>query len=69
MVGANGRVFSPNLTLANVGDVVEFSFYDGNHSVVRSSYMFPCVPFEATGAGKAGFWSGFFEGSSQVRRQ
>ncbi|KLU82921.1 hypothetical protein MAPG_01988 [Magnaporthiopsis poae ATCC 64411] len=66
MVGANGRVFSPNRTVASVGDVVEFSFYPGNHSVVRSAYMFPCVPFETTGAGKTGFWSGFFDDKSQT---
>ncbi|KAL8386951.1 hypothetical protein RB595_010273 [Gaeumannomyces hyphopodioides] len=66
MVGANGRVFSPNRTVAGVGDVVEFSFYPGNHSVVRSAYMFPCVPFETTGAGKTGFWSGFFDDKSQT---
>ena len=60
IVGYQGHSFSPNLTTANAGDTIEFDFNTGNHSVVRSEYMFPCVPYETTGAGKVGFWSGFF---------
>ncbi|EHA46143.1 hypothetical protein MGG_12584 [Pyricularia oryzae 70-15] len=63
-VGKNGREFVPNITSAWAGDVIEFHFYPGNYSVVRSAYMFPCVPFENTGTGRQGFWSGFIDNKS-----
>lgn len=66
-VGKNGREFVPNITSAWAGDVIEFHFYPGNYSVVRSAYMFPCVPFENTGTGRQGFWSGFIDNKSPVR--
>jgi hypothetical protein len=52
-------VFSPNQLTASVGDVVEFWFYPQNHSVARSDYKSPCIPYEDTGVGRQGFWSGF----------
>jgi len=36
-----------------------FRFYPQNHSVARADYMSPCIPYELTGAGRVGFWSGF----------
>ncbi|TLD07437.1 hypothetical protein PgNI_10523 [Pyricularia grisea] len=63
-VGKNGREFVPNITTGWRGDVIEFHFYPGNYSVVRSAYMFPCVPFENTGTGRQGFWSGFIDNKS-----
>ena len=54
-----GLVFTPNQLTANVGDVVEFRFYPSNHSVARSEFKNPCIPYEDTGAGKKGLWSGF----------
>ena len=36
-----------------------FRFYPQNHSVARADYMEPCIPYELTGAGRQGFWSGF----------
>lgn len=47
------------MTLANVGDTIEFQFYPTNHSVIRSEYGYPCVPYEDTGVDKVGFFSGF----------
>ena len=38
---------------------VEFQFFPVNHSVVRAEYLFPCIPYEMTGFGKKGFFSGF----------
>ncbi|PSN69302.1 hypothetical protein BS50DRAFT_339226 [Corynespora cassiicola Philippines] len=38
---------------------VEFNFYPQNHSVVRAEYEYPCIPYEMTGVGKRGFFSGF----------
>ncbi|KAF8863311.1 hypothetical protein BDZ45DRAFT_798285 [Acephala macrosclerotiorum] len=59
-VGADGLVFSPPSTTADVGDIVEFRFYPQNHSVARADFgSSACIPYELTGAGKVGFWSGF----------
>jgi hypothetical protein len=38
---------------------IEFAFYPLNHSVVRAEYGYPCIPYEMTGQGKTGFFSGF----------
>jgi hypothetical protein len=38
---------------------LEFRFYPQNHSVARADYLSPCIPYELTGAGRVGFWSGF----------
>ena len=37
----------------------EFRFYPLNHSVARSGFKNPCIPYEDTGPGLVGFWSGF----------
>lgn len=58
-VGKADHKFDPNVVQAGVGDIVEFQFFPTNHSVVRSEYEFPCIPYEMTGEGKAGFFSGF----------
>jgi hypothetical protein len=39
--------------------ILVFRFYPQNHSVARDDYMNPCIPYELTGAGRQGFWSGF----------
>lgn len=49
----------PDVTLAEVGDVIEFDFYPTNHSVIRAEYQYPCIPYENTGVNKFGFFSGF----------
>ncbi|KAF4635565.1 hypothetical protein G7Y89_g2531 [Cudoniella acicularis] len=59
-VGATGLVFTPNSVTASVGDIIEFRFYPLNHSVARADYKDPCIPYELTGPGRIGFWSGFF---------
>ncbi|KAK6598530.1 extracellular serine-rich protein [Botrytis cinerea] len=58
-VGADGLNYEPRELTANPGDVIEFRFYPLNHSVARAEYKQPCIPYEDTGAGKIGFWSGF----------
>ncbi|RDL38633.1 uncharacterized protein BP5553_02973 [Venustampulla echinocandica] len=38
----------------------EYRFYPQNHSVVKGAFgNQPCVPYEMTGPGRVGFWSGF----------
>ncbi|QSZ29714.1 hypothetical protein DSL72_004231 [Monilinia vaccinii-corymbosi] len=59
LVGARGLEFTPKELSANVSDVIEFRFYPQNHSVARSEYKNPCIPYEVTGINKQGFWSGF----------
>jgi plastocyanin len=51
--------FKPDITQAEVGDIISFQFFPPNHSVVRAEYEFPCIPYEMTGRGKTGFFSGF----------
>ena len=58
-VGLLDHKMRPETTEAAVGDFVEFDFYPLNHSVVRAEYGFPCIPYEMTGMGKTGFFSGF----------
>ncbi|PMD16996.1 hypothetical protein NA56DRAFT_708213 [Hyaloscypha hepaticicola] len=58
-VGADPFKFTPNEVNASVGDIIEFRFYPTNHSVARAEYLFPCIPYEVTGANKVGFWGGF----------
>lgn len=58
-VGLLDHKMRPESTEAEVGDTIEFDFYPLNHSVVRAEYGFPCIPYEMTGSGKKGFFSGF----------
>ncbi|KAF2002362.1 hypothetical protein P154DRAFT_574306 [Amniculicola lignicola CBS 123094] len=58
-VGNGDHKFKPDVTKAEVGDIVEFRFYPQNHSVVRAEYGYPCIPYEMTGADKKGFFTGF----------
>ncbi|KAF2437827.1 hypothetical protein P171DRAFT_173807 [Karstenula rhodostoma CBS 690.94] len=58
-VGNGDHKFKPDVIQAEVGDIVEFDFYPVNHSVIRAEYEHPCIPYEMTGRGKTGFWSGF----------
>src|ERR1700749_4188855 len=49
----------PEILQANVCDTINFQFFPLNHSVVRAEYNYPCIPYEMTGKGKVGFFSGF----------
>jgi plastocyanin len=57
--GKGGFKFSPEVIQANPGDTVQFLFYPSNHSVVRSDYKYPCLPYEDVGWNRTGFFSGF----------
>ncbi|KAB5579978.1 hypothetical protein GE09DRAFT_421383 [Coniochaeta sp. 2T2.1] len=59
-VGAEGFKFTPSITPnASVGDILEFRLYPGGHAVARSNFTTPCLPYEYTGANRAGFFSGY----------
>jgi hypothetical protein len=59
-VGADGFNYYPNQITANVHDIIEYQFFPLNHSVVRAAFgPTPCIPYEWTGPGRVGFYSGF----------
>jgi plastocyanin len=68
-VGYGGNfAFDPEITHADVGDIVTFRFFPSNHSVVRGEYVYgttcgslgcnPCVPYELLHEDQQGFHSG-----------
>ncbi|KAF1938177.1 hypothetical protein EJ02DRAFT_505553 [Clathrospora elynae] len=59
-VGAGGFKFTPqSLTGVAIGDVISFEFYlPPDDSVARADVQRASVPYESTGQGKIGFWSG-----------
>jgi plastocyanin len=66
-VSGAGNTFSPDSIKAAAGDMVQFQFRAGNHSVVQSNFDNPCVPIEQSTAGSAaaaaqkGFFSGYMD--------
>ncbi|KAI0484254.1 hypothetical protein GGR56DRAFT_668840 [Xylariaceae sp. FL0804] len=57
---SNGsKIFSPDNLQANAGDVVQFQFRGGNHSVAQSSFDAPCAPVNLHNASAAGIFSGY----------
>jgi plastocyanin len=50
--------FSPNNIKANTGDMVQFQFAAGNHTVTQSTFDQPCEPI-AMNSNITGFFSGF----------
>ncbi|KAJ7702267.1 Cupredoxin [Mycena rosella] len=53
-VGGTGVIaYTPNQVTANIGDVIEFTFAQKNHTVTQSTLASPCTPLEG------GFDSGF----------
>jgi len=53
-------IFEPNTTTAASGDILEFHFVEGNHSVVMGDFSDACQP-----AKTGGFYSGFFAVQSE----
>lgn len=53
-VGSSGASFSPNSVTASVGDILEYHFAGGKHSVVRGDFSKGCSP-----TSNGGFYSGF----------
>ncbi|KAI1392658.1 uncharacterized protein F4822DRAFT_425861 [Hypoxylon trugodes] len=48
VVGGTQDTFVPNTITAAVGDIVQFQFSNGNHTVTQSSPDAPCTPLQAT---------------------
>lgn len=54
--------FTPNSINALPGDIVQFIFWPGNHSVIRADYGYPCIPYEDfDGNENGGFYSGVMD--------
>ncbi|KAK1963428.1 hypothetical protein LY78DRAFT_584740, partial [Colletotrichum sublineola] len=50
VVGGAQDTFVPNLIQAQVGDIVQFQFSNGNHTVTQSAEGAACQPLQATNA-------------------
>ncbi|KAJ6606455.1 hypothetical protein DFH09DRAFT_9341 [Mycena vulgaris] len=54
VVGGTGVIaYTPNFVTANVGDVIQFTFKQKNHTITQSTLASPCSPMDG------GFDSGF----------
>jgi plastocyanin len=55
-VGGTGVIaYTPNQVQANVGDVIQFTFKQKNHTVTRSTLETPCSPLVGDGSFDSGF--------------
>ncbi|KAI9155756.1 putative GPI-anchored cupredoxin [Paramyrothecium foliicola] len=59
-VGDGGLNFNPAETRAAIGDVVEFQFVSGTHSVAKGIFANPCQPFNSSS-----FFSGHINSESE----
>jgi len=57
--GEKGVFFSPQVITAQVGDLVNFEFRGGNHTVTQSSFAVPCTQQFNTVTQQPGFTSPF----------
>lgn len=56
----NGTVaFFPESVKADVGDMIQFQFRGGNHSVVQSNFDNPCTPLAQSTSNQTGIFSGY----------
>ncbi|ORY57811.1 uncharacterized protein BCR38DRAFT_489807 [Pseudomassariella vexata] len=67
VVGGPQDTYAPNVVTAAVGDIVQFQFSNGNHTVTQSAAEAACQPLQATVA--TGVHSGhipFVDGQTEV---
>lgn len=55
----NSLVYSPSSIKAAVGDMVQFQFVAGNHTVTQSTFDQPCQPVNMFTPNVTGFHSGY----------
>ncbi|KEZ45880.1 hypothetical protein SAPIO_CDS1247 [Scedosporium apiospermum] len=48
VVGGPQDTFIPNIVSASPGDIIQFQFSSGNHTVTQSAANAPCQPLQAT---------------------
>ncbi|KAJ2966259.1 hypothetical protein NUW58_g10705 [Xylaria curta] len=51
--------FHPDNLKAAVGDMIQFQFLAGNHSVVQSNFDNPCTPIQLHNTSQPGMFSGY----------
>ncbi|CAG8980925.1 hypothetical protein HYALB_00003784 [Hymenoscyphus albidus] len=54
------RFFPLNHSVSSLFGGVQLWLAINNEKVAKAEFKSPCIPYEITGAGKQGFWSGFF---------
>ncbi|KAI1165502.1 Cupredoxin [Nemania serpens] len=62
----NSLTFSPDNIKAAAGDLIQFQFLAGDHSVVQSNFDNPCTPIQAHVANATGFFSGYMNVSASA---
>lgn len=55
----NSLVYTPNNIKANAGEMVQFQFVAGNHTVTQSTFDQPCTPISTIQTNVTGFHSGY----------
>ncbi|KAI1001178.1 hypothetical protein K3495_g7020 [Podosphaera aphanis] len=55
----NALTYTPSKVTANVGDMVQFQFASGNHTVTQSTFDKPCEPMSKDASSPTGIFSGF----------
>lgn len=55
----NSLVYTPNNIKANPGEMVQFQFVAGNHTVTQSTFDQPCTPISTIMSNVTGFHSGY----------
>lgn len=65
IVGGDKQAFTPNLVEAEIGDVLQFQFAAGNHSVTQSTEGNPCQPILDGAGASTSIHSGFMSFDSK----
>lgn len=55
----NSLVYTPDNIKAAVGEMIQFQFVGGNHTVTQSAFDAPCMPISMATPNVTGFHSGF----------
>lgn len=55
----NSLVYTPDNIKANAGEMVQFQFVAGNHTVTQSTFDQPCTPISTIQTNVTGFHSGY----------
>jgi plastocyanin len=57
----NSLAYYPDNLKAAAGDMIQFQFLAGNHSVVQSNFDNPCTPIQLHVANATGMFSGYMD--------
>ncbi|KAI1817096.1 hypothetical protein GGS20DRAFT_98583 [Poronia punctata] len=58
---AGAKTFTPDNLKAAAGDMIQFQFLAGNHSVVQSNFDNPCTPIQQHVSNQTGMFSGYMD--------